>query len=149
MASSAATTAGTITLDTTPLQITPRRPTAAIVAPTMPPISACEELDGMPSNQVNRFQTIPPTRPANTNSSVTRFASIRPLAIVAATAVDKKRTDQVQHGRKCYRYPRCQGAAGNRGRHGVSGVVEPVGEVERQCRHDDNEQKEQLKVHRA
>ncbi|CNV54683.1 Uncharacterised protein [Mycobacterium tuberculosis] len=89
MASSAATTAGTITLDTTPLQITPRRPTAAIVAPTMPPISACEELDGMPSNQVNRFQTIPPTRPANTNSSVTRFASIRPLAIVAATAVDK------------------------------------------------------------
>ena len=33
---------------------------------------------------------MPPTRPANTSSRVTRFASTRPLAIVAATAVDRK-----------------------------------------------------------
>ena len=88
MARIAATTAGMSTLDTTPFQITPCAPTAAIVAPTMPPISACEELEGIPRSQVSRFQTMPPTRPANTSSSVTMCPSIRPLAIVAATAVD-------------------------------------------------------------
>lgn len=54
----------------------------------MPPIRACDELEGMPSSQVSRFQTTPPTRPANTSSSVTMLESMRPLAIVAATAVD-------------------------------------------------------------
>ena len=78
-----------MTLDTSPCQITPCPPTAAIIAPTMPPISACDELDGIPSSQVSRFQTMPPTRPANTSSSVTRWASTRPLAMVAATAMDR------------------------------------------------------------
>ena len=32
---------------------------------------------------------MPPTKPANTSSRVTRFASTRPLAMVAATAVDR------------------------------------------------------------
>ena len=69
--------------------MTPCPPTAAIIAPTMPPISACDELDGMPSSQVNRFQVMPPTKPANTNSRVTRPESTSPLAMVAATAVDR------------------------------------------------------------
>ena len=60
------------TWDTTPVQITPCAPTAAIMAPTMPPIRACDELDGIPSSQVSRFQTMPPTRPANTSCRVTR-----------------------------------------------------------------------------
>ena len=89
MASIAATTAGMITWETMPFQSTPCAPTAAIVAPTMPPISACEELEGIPRSQVSRFQTMPPTRPANTSSSDTMLESIRPLAMVAATAVDK------------------------------------------------------------
>lgn len=55
----------------------------------MPPISAWEELDGMPSSQVSRFHTMPPTRPAKSSSKVTRFASTSPLAMVAATAVDR------------------------------------------------------------
>ncbi len=88
MARSADTTAGMIALDVMPFQITPCPPTAAIVAPTMPPISACEELEGIPRSQVIRFQTTPPTRPAKTSSSVTMCPSIRPLAIVAATVVD-------------------------------------------------------------
>src|ERR1700744_844141 len=79
-----------IALDVMPFQITPWPPTAAIVAPTMPPISACEELEGIPSSQVSRFQTMPPTRPAKTSSSVTMCPSMSPLAIVAATAVDMK-----------------------------------------------------------
>ena len=35
-------------------------PALAITAPTMPPISACDELDGMPYHQVTPFQTIAP-----------------------------------------------------------------------------------------
>ncbi len=86
---SGASMAGTSTLDATPLQMTPCPPTAASIAPMMPPIRACDELDGMPSSQVNRFHTIPPTRPANTNSRVTSPDWTRPLAMVAATAVER------------------------------------------------------------
>jgi hypothetical protein len=35
-------------------------PALASVAPRMPPISACELLEGMPYHQVIRFQTIAP-----------------------------------------------------------------------------------------
>jgi hypothetical protein len=64
-------------------------PDAAIVEPMTPPISACEELDGMPSSQVTRFQMMPPQRPAATTVSVTTLVSTRPLAIVAATARER------------------------------------------------------------
>ena len=40
-----------------------------MVAPIRPPKSACEELDGRPSSQVSRFQTMPPTSPARMISS--------------------------------------------------------------------------------
>ena len=43
-----------------PLQTMAGRPALATPAPTSPPISACELLDGMPSAQVIRFQTIAP-----------------------------------------------------------------------------------------
>ena len=69
-------TAGRITLPTTPsslvpspVQFTPLSRAPAMVAPIRPPNSACEELDGRPSSQVSRFQTIPPTRPARMISS--------------------------------------------------------------------------------
>ncbi len=77
------------TLDTRPVQTTPLAPAAASIAPTMPPISACDELDGRPKSQVSRFHTMPPTRPANTSSRVTSPGSTRPLAMAAATAVDR------------------------------------------------------------
>ena len=35
-------------------------PAAAIAAPTTPPISACDELDGSPYHHVTRFQAIAP-----------------------------------------------------------------------------------------
>ena len=79
-----------MTVETRPRQMTPCPPTAAIIAPTMPPIRACDELDGMPSNHVSRFQVMPPTRPAKISSRVTSPESTRPLAMVAATAVDRK-----------------------------------------------------------
>src|ERR1700749_1491958 len=89
IASTGATTAGTATFSTSPLHSTPSVPSAAIVAPTIPPISACEDDDGSPNAQVARFQAIAPTSPANTVSSVTAPASTIPLAIVAATDSDR------------------------------------------------------------
>ncbi|MPM76248.1 hypothetical protein SDC9_123245 [bioreactor metagenome] len=52
-----------------PAQLTPPKPSAAIVEPTSPPNSACDELDGSPSSQVSRFQKMPPISPQNTISS--------------------------------------------------------------------------------
>ena len=50
-------------------------------APTMPPISACDDDDGMPKYQVMRFQVIAPTRAAMTivkAMAVVASASLRP-----------------------------------------------------------------------
>src|ERR1017187_4290854 len=60
-----------------------------MVDPITPPISACDELEGIPKNQVSRFQIIPPASPAATTLSVTSLVSTRPLAIVAATLSDR------------------------------------------------------------
>ena len=81
--------AGMMTLDVRPCQSTALPPAAAIVAPMTPPISACEELDGIPNSQVIRFQMMPPASPAATTVSVTSAVFTRPLAMVAATARDR------------------------------------------------------------
>ena len=149
MARIAATTAGMSTLDTTPFQITPCAPTAAIVAPTMPPISACEELEGIPSSQVSRFQTMPPTRPANTSSSVTMCRIDQTLGDRGRDGGGQERAHQIEHRGQCDRRLGRERAAGDGGRHRVAGVVEAVGEIESQCRDYDNDQEEQLDVHSA
>ncbi len=82
--------AGMMTFWKSPCHFTACPPAAASVAPTTPPIRACEELDGMPRNQVSRFQVMPPARPANTTVRVTRSVSTRPLAMVAATLSERK-----------------------------------------------------------
>jgi hypothetical protein len=81
--------AGMMTFEIRPCHLTAEPPAAAIVAPITPPMSACDELDGMPNSQVSRFQMIPPARPAATTCSVTTLVSTRPLAIVAATASER------------------------------------------------------------
>lgn len=81
--------AGTITLPTRPCHLTAEAPAAAMVAPTTPPIRACEELEGMPRYQVARFHRMEPVRPAMTTVRVTSWLFTRPLAMVAATAVDR------------------------------------------------------------
>ncbi len=77
-------------METRPCQSTALPPAAAIVEPMTPPMSACEELDGMPNSQVTRFQMMPPASPAATTVSVTTWVSTRPLAMVAATARERK-----------------------------------------------------------
>src|ERR1700742_3539169 len=81
--------AGMMTFSNNPCHCTAWPPAAAIVDPTTPPISACDELDGMPKYQVSKFQIIPPARPANTTVNVTKPVSTKPLAIVAATLSER------------------------------------------------------------
>jgi hypothetical protein len=61
-------------------------PSATNAAPTIPPISACDELDGSPKYQVRRFQAIAPTRPANTMVNVMASPFTTSFATVAATS---------------------------------------------------------------
>ena len=68
-----------------PDQTTARQPAFAAPAPTRPPISACELLDGMPSSQVTTFQTIAPQRAAKMTPAVTISGSMMPLPTVWAT----------------------------------------------------------------
>src|SRR5215218_7860019 len=89
-ASVGATSAGITTLPSNPSLMIASGPAAASVAPTTPPISACDELDGRPKYQVIRFQAIAPISPAKTISGVIRSASTNPLAIDAATSSDRK-----------------------------------------------------------
>src|SRR3954451_6171303 len=84
-----ATRAGTITLSMRPSPSTALDPAAANVAPTMPLISACDEDDGSPKYQVARFQKIAPIRPAKTIGSVMKSGLTMPLAIVAATSMER------------------------------------------------------------
>ena len=77
-------------MPSSPSPLTAEVPTAAITAPTIPPISACEELDGRPKYQVIRFQAIAPTRPAKMTVGVIAVASTMSSAIVAATWIEMK-----------------------------------------------------------
>ena len=131
MASTADTTAGMIALDMTPFQITPCPPTAAIVAPTMPPISACEELDGMPSSHVEQ---VPDDAADQAGEHQFQGHDVRvdqPLGDRGGHRGGQERTYQVQHSRKTDRDFWLQGATGYRGCHGIAGVVKAVREVER------------------
>src|SRR5438067_13050148 len=87
---SGARTAGTSTFATIAVPLTASEPAATSVAPTTPPMSACEELDGIPKYHVMRFQAIAPTRPANTTVSVIAPESTTPLATTLATLSDRK-----------------------------------------------------------
>ena len=69
----------------TPPHTTARHPALATPAPTSPPISACDEEDGMPATQVMTFHAIaPPSAPKITLAS-TMSGSIIPLPTVCAT----------------------------------------------------------------
>src|ERR687885_918894 len=85
-----AASAGMTTLCAIPCQSTPFEPDWTRAAPTRPPISACDELDGRPNHHVRRFHAIAPARAASSVCCVARFASISPLATFFATAVVTK-----------------------------------------------------------
>src|ERR671931_2454973 len=85
-----ANSAGITTLCARPCHRTPSEPDCTSAAPTSPPISAWDELDGRPNHHVRRFHAIAPKSAASTVCCVARFASMRPLATFFATAVVTK-----------------------------------------------------------
>src|SRR5690606_625285 len=70
-----------------PLPMIAPGPCATRVAPTSPPTSACDELEGMPYHQVTRFQTMAPTRAPKMVWASIRVGSTMPLPTVAATFI--------------------------------------------------------------
>lgn len=83
-------TIGMTTFSTTPDHLT--LPADERVAPTSPPMSACDEDEGNPSHHVVRFHAMAPTRPAST---MTRLCcatgrSTIPRPTVSATPVPRK-----------------------------------------------------------
>jgi hypothetical protein len=79
-----------MTFSSSPAPFTASAPAATNAAPTTPPMSACDELDGRPKYHVSRFQKIAPISPAKITVVVTIPASTMPLATVAATLIEMK-----------------------------------------------------------
>ncbi len=106
------TTIGMTTFSSTPCQSTTEP--AASAAPTMPPISACDDDDGSPKYQVMRFQAIAPNRaaPTTTRLSCPSGRSTIPLPTVAATLAPKNEPSRLPT------------AASTRAARGVSALVE-------------------------
>src|SRR6185369_4259486 len=59
-------TSGTSTFCTSACHLNADTPACATTAPPSPPISACDELDGMPHHQVSKFQMQAPSSAAST-----------------------------------------------------------------------------------
>ena len=156
--------AGRITLPTTPsslepspFQLTPRRPSPAIVAPIRPPNSACEEHDGRPSSQVKQVPEDPADE-AGQDDQQQRVpvvgGQLRSGCAVGVLDLHhgvgdgerdldrEERADEVQRRGEAHRDLGPQRAGGDRGRHRVAGVVEAVGEVEGQGGPDHQDQDE-------
>ena len=72
-----------------PPQTIDENPTLASPAPTRPPISACEELEGMPKTQVMMFHRMAPIRAAKITCGETMWGSMMPVPSVSATCRPK------------------------------------------------------------
>ena len=139
--------AGTSTFETRPSPITAPPPAATSVAPTTPPISACEELEGSPKYHVIRFQVIAPIRPGEHDlRRVITPESTIPFATVAATSSEMNAPTKLRMAAQRDRDARRDRARRDRGRDDVRRVVESVGEVERERRHDDDHE-DQVTIH--
>ena len=116
-------------------------------APTRPPTRACDDDDGMPKYQVNRFQAIAPSSADRTTTWVTASGLDQPLADRRGDRRAGQGADEVQHrGQQDGRAQRQHAGAHDR-RHGVGRVVEAVDVVEDQRGHDDQDQDQQGRAH--
>ena len=69
----------------TPEAITDPNPALATAAPTNPPTSVCDELEGKPHHHVNKFHVIAAIKPAKITCRLITSGSTVPLPIVVAT----------------------------------------------------------------
>ena len=120
-----------------PAAISEPVPALAMTAPTMPPISACDELDGMPNHQVTTFQEIAPISAPKTTWWSTTPGSTMPLPTVAATFRWKtKIATTLKNAANDDRLLRLQHAGRDDGGDRVRRVVKAVHEVERERQRD-------------
>src|SRR3954471_23994547 len=63
--------------------LTPANPPAAIAAPESPPMSVCDELDGIPKYQVSKFQQIAAITAANIRWKLINAGSTMPAMVAA------------------------------------------------------------------
>ena len=115
---------------------------AASAAPTMPPISACDDDDGSPKYQVIRFHTIAPISAQNTSPSPAEpvGAAMMPAVTVAATLVPSSAPTRFITAARVSAARRLSARVDTTAGHRVGGVVEAVGEVEAQRHRDDQDQ---------
>ena len=71
------------------VEFTELNPACAMAAPAKPPISVCEEEEGIPNHQVNKFQIMAATSPEKTTGKVIKSV-FTVLAIVLATPCSLK-----------------------------------------------------------
>src|SRR3954453_15588299 len=82
-----------ITAVITGAALTPANPPAAIAAPNNPPMSVCDDLDGIPKYQVSKFQQIAAITAANIRWKLINAGSTM-LAMVPATLCSLKQRRQ-------------------------------------------------------
>lgn len=71
--------------------MTTPNPSAMMAAPNRPPNNACDEDEGIPNTQVNKFHMIAANTPATTTMMVIADGSIKSLPMVSATATPKRK----------------------------------------------------------
>ena len=125
------------TVFSTPAAISGWAPALARVAPTMPPMSACELDDGMPYHQVTAFQKMAPIERAEDDVLVHHAGLDDALAHRGRHAeVEDEDRHHVEEGGEGHRLAGLEHAGGNDRGDRVGRVVEAVHEVEGQGQDD-------------
>jgi hypothetical protein len=120
----------------TPAAINAPTPALATTAPTMPPISACDELDGMPYHQVTMFQKIA-DQCAEHHMVVDHTGHHDALAHRGRhLELEDQDRQHVEESREGNRLLGLEHTRRDDGGDGIGGVVEAVHEVERHSQRD-------------
>ena len=124
-----------------PLQTAADRPAFASPAPSKPPISACELLEGMPSAQVMMFQTMAPISAAKITLRIDD-AGLDDAGADGLRDVEPEHQegDEVEERRPKHRVLRPQHPGRHDGRDRIGGVVQSVEEIEQQRDGDEADQ---------
>ena len=125
------------------------QPTLAKPAPTMPPISACDDDDGRPSHAVSTFQKMAPIKPAKTRPMEMNSGDDDLGDGVGHLERQEEERDEVEERGPHHRLPRLQHSRRDHGGDGVRRVVKAVDEVEDQRDADDGDDHQVGHIRRA
>jgi hypothetical protein len=136
-----------MTLETIPSPSTASVPEATTVAPTTPPISACEDEDGSPKPPGPEVPGDRADQAAEHHARRDHVALDDALGDGRRHLQRDERADEVEDRGDRDRELGLERAGGDRRRHRVGGVVEAVGEVEAQGGDDDQGDDDVCRVH--